>query len=168
MAILSLPCGYKLKDILGIFQPRFISFGAERKIVRLRLKNHSAENFLPLSAMKESWKMPETSLKHPSSRNILYHNLLSYNLKDEGSFLQNLGECVGNRICGCRSTYTKIGGKACLPFLLSYFLFKLVFKLRCITLNMLHRHSGFCYRTTLKYLNPRTYRCSSLNPLQLP
>ena len=54
MAILSLPCGYKLKDILGIFQPRFISFGAERKIVRLRLKNHSAENFLPLSAMKES------------------------------------------------------------------------------------------------------------------
>ncbi|MBD9176272.1 MAG: hypothetical protein EGP87_09205 [Paraprevotella clara] len=37
--------------------------------------------------------MPETSLKHPSSRNILYHNLLSYNLKDEGSFLQNLGEC---------------------------------------------------------------------------
>ena len=35
--------------------------------------------------------MPETSLKHPSSRNILYHNLLSYNLKDEGSFLQNLG-----------------------------------------------------------------------------
>jgi hypothetical protein len=54
MSILSLPCGYKLKDILGIFQPRFISFGAERKIVRLRLKNHSAENFLPLSAMKES------------------------------------------------------------------------------------------------------------------
>ena len=47
MAILSLPCGYKLKDILGIFQPRFISFGAERKIVRLRLKNHSAEIELP-------------------------------------------------------------------------------------------------------------------------
>ena len=54
MAILSLPCGYELKDVSGIFQPRFISFGAERKIVRLRLKNHSAENFLPLSAMKES------------------------------------------------------------------------------------------------------------------
>ena len=54
MAILSLPCGYELKDISGIFQPRFISFGAERKIVRLRMKNHSAENFLPLSAMKES------------------------------------------------------------------------------------------------------------------
>ncbi|MBD9176273.1 MAG: hypothetical protein EGP87_09210 [Paraprevotella clara] len=33
---------------------------------------------------------------------------------------------------------------------------------------MLHRHSGFCFRTTLKYLNPRTCRCSSLNPLQLP
>ena len=39
---------------ITFFQPRFISFGAERKIVRLRLKNHSAENFLPLSAMKES------------------------------------------------------------------------------------------------------------------
>ena len=43
MAILSLPCGYKLKDILGIFQPRFISFGAERKIVWLRFENRSAE-----------------------------------------------------------------------------------------------------------------------------
>jgi hypothetical protein len=28
------------------------SFGAERKIIRLRLKNRSAENFLSLSAMK--------------------------------------------------------------------------------------------------------------------
>ena len=30
------------------------SFAAERKIVWLRMKNHSAENFLPISAMKES------------------------------------------------------------------------------------------------------------------
>jgi predicted nuclease of predicted toxin-antitoxin system len=44
MAILSLPCGYELKDISGIFQPRFISFGAERKIVWLRMKNRSPEN----------------------------------------------------------------------------------------------------------------------------
>ena len=133
------------------------SFAWDWKIIRLRTFYRFPQ-----------WKKAERCLKHPSFRNILYHNLLSYNLKDEGSFLQNLGECVGTRICGCRSTYTKIGGKACMPFLLSYFLFKLVFKLRCIALNMLHRHSGFCYRTTLKYLTPRTYRCSSLNPLQLP
>ena len=43
MAILSLPCGYELKDVSGIFQPRFISFGAERKIVWLRFENRSAE-----------------------------------------------------------------------------------------------------------------------------
>jgi len=43
MAILSLPCGYELKDVSGIFQPRFISFGAERKIVWLRMKNRSPE-----------------------------------------------------------------------------------------------------------------------------
>ena len=41
-----------LKDVSGMFQPSSISFGAEPKIVRLRLKNHLAENFLPLSAMK--------------------------------------------------------------------------------------------------------------------
>ncbi|MFQ7266951.1 MAG: hypothetical protein ACLRPS_08850 [Paraprevotella clara] len=43
MAILSLPCGYELKDVSGIFQPRFISFGAERKIVWLRMKNRLPE-----------------------------------------------------------------------------------------------------------------------------
>jgi len=48
------------------------------------------------------------------------------------------------------------------------FSFLIGFKLRCIALNKLHLHSGFYYRTTLKYLNPRTYRCSSLNLLQLP
>ena len=88
------------------------SFAWDWKIIRLRTFYRFPQ-----------WKKAERCLKHPSFCNILYHNLLSYNLKDEGSFLQNLGECVGNRICGCRSTYTKIGGKACLPFLLSYSLF---------------------------------------------
>ena len=41
----------RLKDVSGIFQLCFIPFGAERKIVRLRLKNHLAESFLSLSAM---------------------------------------------------------------------------------------------------------------------
>ena len=42
---------FRLKDVSGIFQLCFIPFGAERKIVRLRLKNHLAESFLSLSAM---------------------------------------------------------------------------------------------------------------------
>ena len=35
------------EDVSGILQPGFISFGAELKNVRLRLKNHSAEIELP-------------------------------------------------------------------------------------------------------------------------
>ena len=43
MLSLSLRICYVLKDIPGIFQPGFISFGWERKNVWLRLKNRSTE-----------------------------------------------------------------------------------------------------------------------------
>ncbi|EHG98900.1 hypothetical protein HMPREF9441_03259 [Paraprevotella clara YIT 11840] len=43
MLILSLLVCYGLKDVSGIFQPRFIPQGRERKINRLRMKNRLAE-----------------------------------------------------------------------------------------------------------------------------
>ena len=55
---------------------------------------------------------------------VIYYITICYRItwRMKALFCKTLGS-VGNRICGCRSTYTKIGGKACLPFLLSYSLF---------------------------------------------
>ena len=48
-----------MKDVSGIFQARLISFGAESKIVRLRLKNHLAQNFLSFCAKRNERKLKD-------------------------------------------------------------------------------------------------------------
>ena len=74
------------------------SFGWDWKIIRLRLKNRSAEKkiFHPPNVFSAligaDWNMAERWMKHPSGCNLFVLNNLWYSLKDEGWFAKLTGE----------------------------------------------------------------------------
>ena len=109
MVSLSLRICYVLKDVSGIFQPGFISFGWERKNVWLRLKNRSTE-----IEKTFGWELfivlcPERKLKDTPS---ILHYVINYITTDypitwkmKGLFAKLLGRCGRWRISDRHTNY---------------------------------------------------------------
>ena len=75
MLIHSLFWSYNLKDVSGILQPRFISFGRELKINRLRMKNRLAEIGISFGAKRLTALSHERKLKdgHLIVQPVIYY-----------------------------------------------------------------------------------------------
>ena len=102
MVSLSLRMCYVLKDVSGIFQLDFISFGWERKNVWLRLKNRSTE-----IEKTFGWELfivfcPERKLKDTRSifQSVIQYITTGYPIiwKMKGLFAKLLGRCKRLRI----------------------------------------------------------------------